>query len=668
MRSCHRPKTAAPRRLAATALLIGLLSACGGGDGEAPPKGGEGSPALKVSAPGDLTTYVQRVLRERAAQRQAGQVPSDTTATVAPLPAGAAAPSTSPVFSRSLTQEREVDEPDLLKTDGTHLYSLDLQDSAKPLLRSTRRLASGALEERAVVPLTLGSATALSPRGLVMGTDGQSLTVASEGWAGIVGDPCVDVCPPTLLLPGPVWVRNLVTVERFNVAEPAQPAATAHIEFDGRLVDARRVGDHLVLVSEYQPLLAADQLPSNASPTDREAAIVATRGADVLPRQRLASGDTRPLLGETDCWVQPANASLALSVTTITVVDLRAPGLAPASRCFIGGTEALYMTPQSLYLASTRWLYTTTGGVWRYPSTMRTDIHKFGFDTGRLSYRASGEVEGHLGWDAQRKSYRLGEHEGLLRVLSFTGNVGWLNATDATTTAPSPATLTVLREGLGTQGGTLEAVATLPNARRPQPLGKPGEQVHGVRFAGARGYVVTFRQVDPLYVLDLADASDPRIAGALEAPGFSDHLVPLSETLLLGVGKEADTTGRAAGVKVSLFDVADAARPRELASQVFGNAGSQSGLDASRQGLAMLPVGNTMRLSMPLYLLDAGFTNPRDRLQRLEVDLAAGTLSAKAPIVPPAGGTAGSLALQRSVLLGDNVYWLTGGHLTGQAW
>jgi hypothetical protein len=667
---CRHPSIPAERgRLALAGLLLGLLAACGGGGGsEEPPKGGGGTPVLKASEPGDLTTYVQRVLRDRAAQRQAGQVVGDGTVTVAPLPAGAAAPTPGAAFSRSLTQERDVDEPDLLKTDGTHLFSLDLQDGAKPQLRTTRRLASGALQERAAVPLALGSATSLTPRGLVLGTDGQALAVASERWAGVAGNPCVDVCPPTILLPTPVWVRNLVAVQRFNVADPAQPAATAHIEFDGRLVDARRVGDQLVLVSEHQPMLAADQLPASASPADREAAIVATHGTDLLPRQRLASGETRPLLSETDCWVQPANASLALSVTTLTVVDLRAPGLAPVSRCFIGGTEALYMTPQALYVASTRWLYTTAGGVWRYPSTIRTDIHKFGFDAGRLSYRASGSVEGHLGWDAQRKSYRLGEHQGLLRVLSFTGSVGWVNATDATTTPPSPATLTVLREGVGTQGGTLEAVATLPNARRPAPLGKAGEQVHGVRFAGGRGYVVTFRQIDPLYVLDLADAADPRVAGVLEAPGFSDHLVPLSDTLLLGVGKDADTAGRAAGVKVSLFDVADAARPRELASQVFGSAGSQSGLDQSRQGLALLPVDRTMRLSLPLHLLDAGFTNPRDRLVRLEVDLVAGTLGAKAQIAPPAGMPAGGLAQQRSALIGDNVYWLNGGVLTGYVW
>lgn len=659
----------------APALVAAALVACGGGGGNAP-EPDPGSPALKPSQPGDLTAYVQRVLRERAAQRQAGNAPADA-GTVVALPAGAAAPATSaaPSFANALTQERDVDEPDLLKTDGVHLFSLDRRDSAKPLLRTTRRLASGALEERGSAALALGSASALSPRGLVLASNGKALAVASEAWAGIVGDPCVDVCPT--LLPGPVWMRNLVAVERFDVADPASPATTARLEFDGRLVDARRVGDHLVLVSEHRPLLAADQLPPDAAPAAREAAIAATRGADLLPLRRLAGGSVQPMLSETDCWVQPANASLTLAVTTITVFDLRAPNLAPASRCFIGGTEALTMTPQSIYLASTRWPYTPAPGggavPLRYPASMRTDIHKFGFDaaTGQLAYRASGDVEGHLGWDPERKSYRLGEQDGLLRVLAFTGTVGWLTIDDATgSTPPSPATLTVLREVMGSSGGRLEALATLPNSRRPQPLGKPGEQVHGVRFAGTRGYVVTFRQIDPLYVLDLADAADPKVAGVLEAPGFSDHLVPLSERLLLGVGKEVDAaTNRVGGVKVSLFDVADATRPRELATQVFGSSGSSSGLDQSRHGLTLLQQGNTMRLATPLFLVDANFANPRDRLQRLEVDLLAGTLAAKPALAPPSPTPSpGAIGEQRSVLIGDNVYWQRAGGLSGYAW
>lgn len=657
------------------AIVVALwLTACGGGT-SAPEAAGPDArtPALKVSQPGDLTSYVQRVLRERAKQREAGASLSDAGRSVVPLPPGAAAPAAAGTpYSSSLAQEPGVDEPDFVKTDGTHFFSIDLQDASRPLLRTTRRSNAGVLQELAALPLALGGANQLQPRGLVLaepaapGAAGSALAVASDAWLGLVGDPCADVCPPTPLLRGPVWVQQRVVVERIDVADAAGPVSSARLEFDGRLVDARRVGNRLVLVSEHQPLLAADQLPPTAAAAERDAAIAATRGADLLPRLRGPGGAVAPLMSDTDCWVQPANASLVLSVTTITVLDLGARDLGPVSRCFVGGTEAMYMTERTLVLASSRWAYAAEAGALRYPPTMRTDLHKFAFASdGALTYRASGEVEGHLGWDTLRKPYRLSEHEGLLRVLSFTGTVGWFSANDAATTPPSPATLSVLREA----GNKLEALATLPNSRRPAALGKPGEQVHGVRFVGARGYLVTFRQIDPLYVLDLADAADPRVAGVLEVPGFSDHLVPMSERLLLGVGKAVDGNGRAAGVKVSLFDIADATRPRELAARTFGAAGSQSGLDLSRQGLAMLQQGRVMRLSMPTWLFDANFTSPRDRLQRLEVDLDGGTLALRPELVPAGGATSnGQLGTQRSVLIGEQVVWLHNGRLGAYPW
>jgi uncharacterized secreted protein with C-terminal beta-propeller domain len=84
----------------------------------------------------------------------------------------------------------------------------------------------------------------------------------------------------------------------------------------------------------------------------------------------------------------------------------------------------------------------------------------------------------------------------------------------------SPGRLSILRE----QGGQLTLVGSLPNARRPASLGKPGENLYASRFLGGRGYLVTYRLIDPLYVLDLSDPIDPKVAGELEVSGYSDYL------------------------------------------------------------------------------------------------------------------------------------------------
>ncbi len=656
------------RPMSACALLLaaGLLAACGGGGGGDSRDPQTQSIKLQVSAPGALTQHVQTLLRQRATARLSngsalavtsvsGRAATDTMPNLATI-----STSSTVAFSASLTQEHGVDEPDLIKTDGNHLFSLDLNDAAQPQLRVTQRLDSGVLQARGSSPLQVTPQTQLHPKGLLASTDASALAVASEGWAQGSGNPCVDACPAFSIWP--FWSRSFVAVERFDVRDPATPRATRRLEFDGQLIDARRVGDRMVVVSQYHPLLAADQLPAGTAAADRDRAVTATQGRDALPRLHLPDGSTRPLMDEAQCWVQPANASLELVITSITVLDLKAADLAPVSRCFVGGTEAMLLTPQSLVLASTRWSY-ASGADLVYPPQVRTDLHRFTMGDLGLTYSASGEVPGHLGWDPQRKSFRLSEHEGTLRVLSFTGDVGW-GVQASSTTAPSPATLTVLRES----EGELTPIATLPNANRPQALGKPGEQVHGVRFVGTRAYVVTFRRTDPLYLLDLSDPADPKLTGELEVPGFSDHLLPLPNGLLLGVGHDADSFGRATGVQFSLFDVADAARPRLLASHTLGHTGSISGLDTSRQGLSMLQVGNTLRLSTPTALYDTGFTQARDRLQPLEVDLQARTLTLKPAWAPSGTGQPGALWQQRSLLIGDQVVWLREGRLSSHTW
>ncbi len=151
--------------------------------------------------------------------------------------------------------------------------------------------------------------------------------------------------------------------------------------------------------------------------------------------------------------------------------------------------------------------------------------------------------------------------------------------------------------------GLLKTVSWLPNARRPEPLGKPGELVYGTRFVGDRLYAVTFRMTDPLYVVDLADSADPRIAGALEIPGFSEYLHPLPNGLLLGFGKDAIPAGGGGdglgawfqGLQLSLFDVSNASAPREIRRITVGKRGSESALLTSHHAFSAFarPDGST---------------------------------------------------------------------------
>jgi len=166
----------------------------------------------------------------------------------------------------------------------------------------------------------------------------------------------------------------------------------------------------------------------------------------------------------------------------------------------------------------------------------------------------------------------------------------------------------VLREA----GRSLSKVATLPNSARPAAIGKSGEQVFAVRFVGDRGYIVTFRFADPLYVLDLHDPADPAIAGQLEIPGVSSYLRAVGSSYLLGVGQDV-VNGRRGGVKVELFDVSDIAHPQSLGAKVFGNTGSWSEALNDPHALTFLekPAPDaSLRLMLPIDVYDVPTSSP----------------------------------------------------------
>lgn len=636
----------------------------------APPPPAGNTPTIATAQPGDVLSYARRVLEARGPQAGGGSAVFQNPFVL----------STSGTVSNTGTtvQEAGVDEDDLIKTAGDRIYTLLPQayggvvepaTSLVPFARlQLHRLDSSGLPQR-LAEVALGSEEAGSTysHGLMLAGSVPRLAVLAETLQlGPPWGPCegAQVCLTTLL-PYPTMAPR-VHLQLFDVSAAGAPPAPQKISFDGRLIGTRLIGNMLYVVASHQPPLAFDALPATAGADERSAALAALTVDKLLPKISVNGGAAAPLVAETDCWLQPDNKSPIVQVTTVTAIDLAANGYPRSSRCFVGGTEALYMSPAHLYLATTRHEVRTQGDRALYDSQMRTDIHKFAISGSSIAYRASGSVAGHLGWERSKAAYRMSEHNGDLRVLSFTGNTGWMSVGDAPAVAPSPATLTVLREGMGSSGGTLQALATLPNSQRPAALGKPDEQVYAVRFLGARAYVVTFRQVDPLYVLDLTDPADPRTAGVLEVPGFSDWLFPVGDGLLFGVGRDVDaSSGVVRAVKVALFDVQNAAQPRLLQSHNFGAPGSYTALDHSPHGLAQQVRGDTLRLALPMVLTDGLVGGSQRTLQRFEINGSTRQWQVL-PAQPLASGW--DIGNTRAAFTSGQVHVLDGSELKTWAW
>jgi hypothetical protein len=242
-----------------------------------------------------------------------------------------------------------------------------------------------------------------------------------------------------------------------------------------------------------------------------------------------------------------------------------------------------------------------------------------------MAYRGSGNVKGHLGFEQNRKSFRMGESNGSLHVLTETRS-NWFPAlvvplpvdipsvvgsplppvatSISVNISESPGRLSVLQE----KQGTLTTVGELPNAKRPESLGKPGERLYASRFIGSRGYLVTYRLIDPLYVLDLSDPTDPKVLGSLEVSGYSDYLFPLNDGLLLGVGKDASSDGSLGdgrmgwyqGVKVALIDVSQSSKPLEVDRLIIGKRGTDATVLQDHHGIAIQILNGQAKVAMPV--------------------------------------------------------------------
>lgn len=189
----------------------------------------------------------------------------------------------------------------------------------------------------------------------------------------------------------------------------------------------------------------------------------------------------------------------------------------------------------------------------------KTVIHKIALNKNNLEYRAAGEVTGTV-----LNQFSMDEHDGYFRIAT-TRNRAWSQFADESDTK-SYNNLYVLNSDMK-QVGAVENLAT-------------DERIYSVRFMQNRAYMVTFKQVDPLFVLDLKDPTKPTMLGELKVPGFSTYLHPYDDTTLIGLGRDADENKfgnvEAQGVKLSLFDVANVAEPKEVSQYIIKGQGTTS--------------------------------------------------------------------------------------------
>jgi uncharacterized secreted protein with C-terminal beta-propeller domain len=309
-----------------------------------------------------------------------------------------------------------------------------------------------------------------------------------------------------------------------DIANPAAMRVLRTFNIDGSYVSARLHGRtvRVVLSSEPRaldtPIVFAARKPLRA----RRAGWVPSA---TLRNRRTGRKRTGPLVACDDVRRTPRFTGAGM--LTVLTVDLERGLPAVDSDSVLTNADTVYASPTSVYVA--------TSGGWLRDDT---SIHRFDIaGPQRTDYRASGQVPGEL-----LNQFSLSEYNGVLRAAT---TEGFDDDAESHVTA------------LQTRAGRLEKIGQVSGLGR-------GERIYAVRFIGDRGYVVTFRQVDPLYTLDLADPAKPRVRGELKILGYSAYLHPVGDHELVGIGQDADAQGRQEGTQLSLFDVDDPANPRLL--------------------------------------------------------------------------------------------------------
>jgi uncharacterized secreted protein with C-terminal beta-propeller domain len=522
--------------------------------------------------------------------------PTPDTAVGGIVPPSAAAPETTsgkaggaPDFSGPNTQEADVDEPDVIKTDGRRIFAVT--DATLRVIDPASNAVTG----------TLGLDG--NEHRLLLRSD-RLLVIANKG-ASPTAPPVERPIAPTV---APLSSTTIVT----EIDVSGAPKVMRTMEVPGRFVDARQNGGVARLVIDSVPQPVAEP---------RTAGLSRFMGKTVL-KSNLTGRTFRRNLAPCRAVTHP-NQFSGLDVLAILTVDLDRGMYSLDRDGVMAGAQVVYGSAGSLYVASRRYVRALELGS-DVPEGTRTEIHRFDVsDPTRTTYRASGSVPGFI-----LNNYALSEFNGDLRVAS-TEDPPWQTAGPD---AQSSSRVTVLRQ----DGSKLNQVGAVGG------LGQ-GERIFGVRFMGERGYVVTFRQVDPLYTLDLSTPTAPKVVGELKLPGYSAYLHPVAENLLLGVGREG------ANAKASLFDVSDLAAPREVTNLQFPN----SYTSVESEPHAFLFWAPKRLAVLPLTGYQPPFTGA------VGVHVEANGLREVGRITHKVAARPESAPVERSLVIGDKLYSLS---------
>jgi uncharacterized secreted protein with C-terminal beta-propeller domain len=425
-------------------------------------------------------------------------------------------------FSETNIQVTGVDEPDIVKTDGTYLYIV---------AGSKIVIVKAYPADKAVVLSEISLGDSQNPVNIFI--NGDRLVVFSEVYGTYQSDDIKNMYG--------WWGVSKTVISIFDVSDIEHPMVDKEIKVDGGYFDSRMIGEYVyVIISEYSSDIYRN-VDGNITLCIPELTI--DDETEQIPADQIYYIDV-PELSDT-----------MTHVLSINIQD----GEVNQKSFMLGSSQSMYVSKNNIFLAYLHYEYI-------YPilesepgeNIQTTILHKISIDAEDISYAAQGEVPGMI-----LNQFSMDEHDRYFRIATTSGSVWGGESTN---------NIYILDEDL-------KRVSEIENIA-------PGETIYSARFMGSKAYLVTFKKIDPFFTIDLSDPKSPQILGELKIPGYSDYLHPYDENHIIGIGKdtvepqeEQSWTWNFAwyqGIKIALFDVSDFENPKEVTKIIIGDRGTDS--------------------------------------------------------------------------------------------
>ncbi|MCM3090031.1 MULTISPECIES: beta-propeller domain-containing protein [unclassified Cytobacillus] len=453
-------------------------------------------------------------------------------------------------YSGTNVQVSGIDEADLLKTDGTHIYKIS---------ENKVQIIKAVPADKMEMESQLTFSEDFTPFQLFI--EDNQLIVMGHSYKD-VRKHIRNVPSEKMIAPAYQSTKTIV----YNIENKQKPKQIREAEVEGSLLASRLMDGKVYLITSYYPEYWILEKHKNA---------------DLRPRYY----DTAQSMEEQFVdynKIKYFPDSHQANYINIAVMNVRANREPLSVSSYLGSGNEFYMSKHNLYLAATHYNEEIADRKMPHPDT---SIYKFNLKDGKVEFQTSAEIKGTV-----LNQFSMDEYKGNFRVVTTKGE-----AWDVRN--PSSNSLYILDKNLK-QIGQLEDLAK-------------GERIYSARFMNERIYMVTFKETDPLFVIDGSNPEKPSILGELKIPGFSNYLHPLDENHLIGFGHDTKIAGGKAaggqpvittdGIKISLFDVSDTSNPVEKDNEIIGGRGTYSPLNYDHKALLVDKKKNLYGLPISIY-------------------------------------------------------------------